>query len=211
MKPSKKNGPEEHPLFRAMVVMGGSLAVGCGATAATGESKSGPHSGSGAGGKEAAEPNDEAGGSGDVLVMGTGGSNPVATAAGGTNNAGAGGAAAANECPPEQWDCGTLFVECGSGPGSDYTLPSGCSCAPSKPKAPSDCPPGKAFTCRHAGVDASGQPIDQAFDCSCVVAGATCSETCKNALSMGASGYQCTEPPDPSAGVLCGCAFVILR
>lgn len=210
-----ETGPGEHPLFRAMVVMGGSLAVGCGGTTAMGESTSGPHTGSGTGGT--ADMADAPGGSHDVASMDV----PSAGGSSGTNTAGAGGKVSAvmggaggtvptePQCPSAQWSCDTDHLMCGvRGLGNFWELPSGCACDSTRPASAADCASDELFVCRQATQDAGG--VVSVLDCACVPRTNDCSEACKAALSPNLDGYfQCDGPGVDT--VLCGCAFVYLR
>lgn len=190
------NAPGEHPLFRAMVVMGGSLAVGCGGTVVTADSKSGPHGTSGNGGS---------GGVGGATILIDGGAG--ASSVGGS----AGQAEPVIECTAAQWDCSGIYPSC---LGVGLQKPVGCSCDPTRPKSIADCTASEVFVCRQATADGNGQPLaqDVLFNCACLPRADSCSETCK-ALdpSMHADGYDCNEFDGIPQSILCGCGFVYLR
>jgi hypothetical protein len=235
---TKNEGAGEHPLFRAMVVMGGSLAVGCGGTTAMGESTSGPHTGSSSGG--AADMADAPGGghgieqtdvpsaggsagtntpgSGGNVSIGTGGSGAVASGSGGTTGAGGTPAGGASEglCSRAQLSCDPETLRCGLN-GRPWDLGAGCACDPKRPSIGADCAADQLFVCRDATNDSNGQMLSSGltyFDCTCVPKTDDCSNACKAAYpSPHADGFDChvAQGPTFSDVVLCGCGFVYLR
>lgn len=226
----KRRAPEpaaSYGFFHAMVIMGGSMAVGCGGVATDSR-----HSGLGDG------PDGAAGGSntgtGGWSVLSTGGVHSIVTAvtggAAGTGvaanfggGANTGGAAAGVDagflpCAPEQWSCGSGSGAQCSSVGSGVVLPSGCVCDAERPTSAAQCASGQTFVCRQGviGETFSGDvpTIDMVpFECSCVTASPDC-RAC-NAVFGPATGrdYLCdSSAPDAGVGdVLCGCAVVYLR
>ena len=134
----------DHPLFRALVLMGGGLAVGCGGIArgdappdlhvAGSNSASGGAPGSAAAGSVAS-----VGGSGIILGV-------PAAGAGSQSASGAGGADVSAvyhpSCPYEQWDCrratsdNSCYLNLKS---KDDPFAAGCSCDSSRPTSAADC------------------------------------------------------------------------
>jgi hypothetical protein len=230
-----EGAPGEHPLFRAMVVMGGSLAVGCGATVATGETKSGPHSGSSSGGAAnmgdaptGGRPDVEpiargAGGSVGTNTPGTGGKASIVTGAGGavTGSGGAAGvggtsAGGASEglCSRAQLSCDAETLRCGLN-GGQWDLPAGCTCDAKRPGSGADCATDELFVCRQGNTSTGGSslpPLLVYFDCACVPKTDDCSNACKAAFRPGFDGFECHVEPGPNSDiVLCGCGWVFLR
>jgi hypothetical protein len=196
-----------HRLFHAMVLMGGSLALGCGGMS-----------------NETAD--DGVGGSGGS--PGSGGT--ASTGAGGTGNGGSGGSGLSGSagtisiptagttsmppdppnCPATQWDCGETGLYCWS---DTYQLPdgTGCECDETRPVSASDCAPGNAFVCHAGGRNADGQALPQVvpFGCACVPDTAGCDTECND---VAPSSGTCTEIIGPNvSSALCNCAVVVLR
>ncbi|HVU04962.1 MAG TPA: hypothetical protein VHE30_24595 [Polyangiaceae bacterium] len=207
MNSTVTNSKVHHPLFRAMVVMGSSLATGCGGVAETKAA-----GGTGAGG---APPDGDSGGFGQ-----TGGT----VGAGGTflhpgGFVGSGGAlstgGAADEdagpfpCVPAQWDCTGVDLRCG-GTGRGYTLPA-CKCDPSRPRTEADCRLGDRLVCLDGLTDPSGVPLPASvpFQCSCVRKTDSCQADCVAASPLRERSLHCDE--DGPDRLLCGCAWVTLR
>ena len=216
----------EHPLFRVLVLMGGSLALGCGGSAVMDGSAASGGGGTPAGGGVA---------QGGAAQGGAGG----ASAQGGTA-----GVAGAADCPPAQWDCSARAQVCAySWQGS--ARPDGCVCDPKRPKSIADCGPNENLLCLSAYRDPL-YPEPQSWDgslhvqCACAPGPAvpsfdTCKADCATAYPslVAASGsgtfVACNLPPsmacDPAGnnctatpnsvlrqdGVLCGCASVSLK
>jgi hypothetical protein len=218
----------EHPLFRAMVLMGSSLAVGCGGN--TSDIGQGRHiddprgtGGSPNGGSAARSPEDAGVASHPVIIMpnGTGasptseaganggaggrmsGTGGVTVGTGGTVSA---GGAAPLACPPSQLDCPTSAFDCDPST-STWTSEVACKCNSGRPKTAADCPPGKTFVCL-AGASENAGPVP--FACKCMPDVTDCNSACISAFSPDADvSYQCA--PSPENQFLCGCAFALLR
>jgi hypothetical protein len=195
--------------FRAMVLMGGSMALSCGGTT----TRHGGDSSSGGGGS--------GGGSGGA------GDGPGAGGTGGTGGAGilltsstTGVALSPVDpgpfpCVPAQFDCGAAPPEC-TYPG--WRVPDNCRCDATRPKSAADCAPDQAFVCRKGTERWDGSPYTEPvpFECSCVATGSYCSAEC--ALAYARVDFQCERVPSEggAAGAaafdtLCGCALVVLR
>lgn len=182
----KKNSEplSDHPLFRALVLMGGGLALGCGGVARTDPSPN-PIASSGGGGS-----NDlggsTAGGSGSNSVGGStagpGGSSaiivpdpvpPITT--GGNANAG-GGAALLPDCPTEQYSCAG-FAQAYCAEWTEHfdlsaELQKGsCVCDSSRPTSVKDCKSGENLVCFQgyvAGIDPGNWDRQLHVQCSCI-------------------------------------------
>ena len=191
-------------MFRAIVLMGSSLALSCGGKsgqdgdpssgAGVGGTSSGgaPHGGSFAGGAGGATSG--ASSSGTLGIAGS-------SAGGASAAAGSGGAP---NCPPAQWSCAT----------SDCTYNAGwqmadCKCDSSKPKLSSDCKSGQAFVCLSMGSPASDQA--SGFDCRCVLSAASCSQECGAAYPDMRGGFNLSCDDRMAGTILCGCAVVVLK
>jgi hypothetical protein len=220
MTPVKQPPVPRHPLFRAMVVMGGGVAIGCGGTTTEGVARSGsPGGDSGPPREDGGSGNAGQGGAGgDVIIVATGGTNPTTSTGGqpvimdaGTARGGAGGAIATPTCPAAQYDCAGTTPSCAStGSGVALTF---CACNANRPTSARNCLPGQTFVCRKGVETASGQALDPPvpFECSCVATPASCGVGCDTAFgaTSGSGGLRCEDLADGS--ILCGCAFVFLR
>lgn len=192
-----------HRFFHAMVVMGGSLALGCGG--AVSEDPDGGGSagaavtgtgGSGSGGAPAAT-----GGRAPLItggVVGTGGQPTMTT--GGTVDPGA--------CPPAQLACALTGAECR---GNGYALPNSCPCDSRRPASAADCAADEAFVCRNATMTHEFAPLPGSvgFDCKCVPRQPSCASACD--LAFGFFGTACRADAEDLSSILCGCAVVVLR
>jgi hypothetical protein len=197
-----------HRLFHAMVLMGGSIALGCGgaSSSGTGDDESGgtgAMSGAGSAGTTAAGTGGTSAGNGGTGAGGSAGTLIVPTA----------GTASVNpvptDCPPAQWNCNSEGQYCY---GDTYALPeSDCVCNDARPVAPSDCPAGTVFACHAATRTEDGRPLPQVvpFSCSCVTDTNNCDAECNEAAP---SSGTCTDVNSSSGrSVLCNCAVVVLR
>ena len=214
----------EHPLFRVLVLMGGSVALSCGGSAII----DGNQAGNGAGGGVA---------QGGVAQGGGAGAGAGAGAAARGGSGGGGGAAA--DCPPAQWDCSGLGLTC-SYDLSGVGRPKGCVCDPTRPKSVADCRANEDLICLAGYAD---QPDVQSWDglrhvqCACVPGPSIptydqCPPACQKTYPMlfsAPNGLSCRLPSgmtcDPSGagctataadvlrqdGIVCGCASVILK
>jgi hypothetical protein len=182
---------EESPFFRAMVLMGSSIAVGCGGVTRTGETGS-------AGGASGVVAGPSKAGSATAVGFGAGGS--VVTPPG-------------PECPREQWDCSSSDVSCYGGRVGWRFIPGGCTCDPSRPRTPADCRQGDVFVCQaFASLPDGGLGTYDdltPFQCQCVSGATSCAAACKNSFPARSGSTGCAR--DLTDNYLCGCAIVFLR
>lgn len=204
-------------LFRTIVVLGSSWALGCGGkTSVLGGD--GDMDARGSGGVSSGSGGVSSGSGG--AWRGSGGS-PSASggqAIGSGGSVGSGGDAA--DCAPEQWDCSGTQLESNYGGqpiDCTYILPDDCSCDVSRPLAPDDCPAGTVRTCLAAGADPQGDALDEmvAFACECLPfdPGAQhCSAACEaHGDTSPFVPSACFEEAEPYINILCGCELPILR
>jgi len=229
----------DHPLFRALVLMGGGLAVGCGGVAQGGApvDTDTASAGSASGGA----PN--GGTASDIVLSNLAGSANVVGAAGASSQAAAG--AGSNNpydpsCPYAQWDCSSAatseFCRLNLQSKGDPRA-SGCVCDTSRPTSAFACKSEEAFVCRQAYPPyVATQPWPTTWDrslhvqCACVPAPQPkyeCSATCASAFS-GTGATQCSLPNDTACdergvctatsadvlrqdGIMCGCADIGLK
>ena len=187
-----------HPLFRAMVLMGNGIAVGCGGTTITGRGEVGDGTGGG-------------GGPGDAGTTGNGG---LTGGTGGTELSAAGGAT--NDpspplplpCPPSQYDCSAIRLSCGV-TGNGWSFDATCKCNPQRPRSAADCTTTQSFVCRDGTTTANGAPLQTAvpFECSCVPMSPDCGAACSTTFK--GPRMACSDAPD--GAVVCGCAFIGLK
>jgi hypothetical protein len=186
-----------HPFFHTMVMMGSALALGCGGLSG---SKSGDDDagGGGTGGTTGGTGN-ATGGSGGTqnttggtggTTAGTGGSSVGGTATAGTGGSrimvGTGGTGNVPvtpgpfPCAPETWTCKSA-PSCA---GTDYVLPSDCTCDGTRPASADACPAEQSFVCRQARYNESYQPFTEPvpFSCSCMPGGVSCEVLCDEAF-----------------------------
>jgi len=217
-----------HPLFRAMILMGGSLALSCGGSVSVERNPTG------AGGSSGMN-------SGGSSAAGSGGSSAVGTAGGLSLAGGAGGSSALQagsfECPPAQWECAGYgcSVEFSSSSG---TLPTGCVCNLARPQSAADCSASEALVCAPGyntdSVSTSSPPPSTwggtaHVGCSCVPLSLPATyEACSAACSAASLGPECGMAAETTCddagvctatsadvlrqdGILCGCAPVGLK
>jgi len=210
----------EHPLFRVLVLMGSSLALGCGGSAIM--------DGSGANGGAPAAGGTAQGGA----AHGGGGANAL------------GGSAGDADCPPAQWECSALGATCSYYIQSS-SKPAGCVCDRQRPRSVADCGQGENLLCLSAYRE-QFYPEPQSWDgtlhvqCACVPGPAAPSyDMCKidcaatfpslaaaahndtfvscglpASMTCDASGNNCTATPDSvlrQDGIVCGCASISLK
>jgi hypothetical protein len=209
---NERNGDQSgHRLFHAMVLMGGSLALGCGGMSnETGDEGVG---GSGASPGSAGTASTGAGGAGNGGVGASGGTTGVSGSAGAISIPTAGTSSMPPDppnCPATQWECDDSALYCRL---DTYLMPdgTGCECDETRPVSASDCPPGNAFVCHAGGRNAEGQALPQVvpFSCACVPDTSGCDTEC-NAVAP--SSGSCTEIIGPNvSSALCNCAVVVLR
>jgi hypothetical protein len=213
----------EHRLFRAIVLMGGSMTLGCGGnvSGSEGQSTAGGNGGGTdqpgpVGGAAASTGGAPGAASGSAGSIATGGSAPIQ--AGGATAAGGTGPIYTDPtdlpCPPEQWRCATNAQWC-DGYGYGYSLPEACACDPSRPVTAEDCGEGSALVCDLAVSTADGTPLDEPvpFGCACVGADTHCDFACRNIDGVVREGRSCVDEREVDGTVqyLCGCAVIVLR
>jgi len=206
----------EHRLFRALVLMGGTLALSCGGMSKTDGDGSGGASNGGASNGGASNGGATSGGTGPLIgtggSIGIGGKPIMPDPAGSAGQLATGGMPGVNPpplpCPAAQLDCGAMLPSC---TGEGYTLPDYCACNAALPASPDDCDAGEEFVCLRGTYAPSGQLLSEIvpFQCSCVPAVDNCGEACDAAFIFSGDGLSCEDPtPDT---VICGCAWVYLR
>jgi hypothetical protein len=212
--------------FRTMVIMGSSVALGCGGLTQS--------AGSGGGTGSGGSPGDggNAGGSGGTGSggRGSGGSGGVATggqlASGGSiillppDTGGSGGAslgmggAYPTDCTTAQLTCTWPDWRDCSNSGSFLVLPANCECDFERPSTADDCGIDETCVCDGASEDALGRTFDPLapFNCACQpnVPSGSCYDYCES----GSSGTTvlCSGPDELDLeAYLCGCAYVLLK
>jgi len=213
-----------HKFFRAMVLMGSGIALGCGGMvdSAEGAGASG-HSakegdGAGTGGTSDGSGGTSAGSGGTTAALGgtSSGSGGAATVTGGSSSTG-GAAGSSSACSPSQWRCDG-FLACERPEG--YTLPANCRCDETLPLSGDDCPSGRRV-CLAVAFASDGTPLSEPvpLQCACAVAPSSCTESCRTAFPDG-DGHDCMDAIQPQKlpaplpvddDILCGCSFVYLR
>jgi hypothetical protein len=213
-------------LFRAIVVMGSSLAVGCGGTTADDER----FGATGTGGSDGGPEDDTTGSDSGVTGMngatsgrpaGSGGRNGVGgsplRSTGGAMIASGGAPVASGgrinwgptdggpiPCPPAQWDCSSQRLTCTEA----WVMPAGCACDSSRPTSAADCGSNQTFICRAADTDSDAHAVP--FECACVPWQDDCGSACDRGIQPPeGDGYLCEMTAQGS--VLCGCAWVYLQ
>jgi hypothetical protein len=232
---ARASSEHEHPLFRVLVLMGGSLALGCGGSAVI----DGTPAGSG-GTRVVGSAGQSAGG---ATTGGAGQGGGAATAGsvitvGGSESGGSGVVdAGPPECPYAQWDCSGLGPVCEPNLGT-AGLPAGCVCDLKRPKSVGDCNANEDLICRRAySTEPDPSTWDTSFhiQCACVPGPSvpsygTCGTACSKTYPMfSPNAASCSLPPsttcDPYGnnctataanvlrqdGIVCGCAPVVLK
>ncbi len=219
---SKNSEPlSDHPLFRALVLMGGGLALSCGGLARTDHDAS-------AGGASA-EPGGASGSSGAGAE--SGGATTIVITQPEPVDAGP----PPLDCPTEQYDCGVLEQSyCGFNVNNALAL-GACVCNPARPISVKDCKPNENIVCYQGYLPG---PQIQTWDgsvhvqCSCIPSHVPATyEDCQPACAQafpGVTGTSCMLPPqctyDASNnctatatdvlyqdGIMCGCANIGLK
>jgi hypothetical protein len=197
-----------HRFFHAMVLMGSSIALGCG-------------------GETSQNPADTAAGGTDASTAGSSGASSPSSGGAGASDSTTGGAAGTTgggyptirvdggggSPPVAVFPCETQQLEC---PRADctpagYLIADDCKCNPERPRSALDCAANEIFVCRDAQgtEDGRGLPNSAApFECECRLPESDCRLTCANAY--GVTGSTCSVGPN-GADLLCGCAIVFLR
>ena len=214
----------EHRLFHAIVLMGGSVALGCGGEVT--DAAGGPDDSSAAGGKGdgsagsggSGSSGSSSGGraaSGGTIAIG-GSQNPPPPQAGGAPSAGSGGAGSMPSlpCPPAQWRCNPDGLACDYSI-QGYDFPTDCTCDPGLPVRAEDCGPGRLLACDLAVTGPDGTRLDAGipFGCACVDASLACDVACQDLGGGYRQERSCVEEREVNGMVqyLCGCALIVLR
>jgi hypothetical protein len=202
-----------HRFFHAMVLMGSSIALGCGGETSQNpaDTGAGGANASTAGASGASSTSSGGAGASDSTALGAAGSTggaqltvPGNTGGGGGTSTG-GSALAAFPCETQKLECPR--VSC-TGPG--FVIANDCKCNPDRPSSALDCAPNEALVCRdgRATEDGQGLPSSAPFECECRVPESDCRLTC--AKAYGVTDSTCGSGPN-AADLLCGCALVLLR
>lgn len=241
MKSKKSSVPRtQHAFFRTMVLMGGSLAVGCGGATTDDSSTDAAQTGSGGDSGLGAEDSGLSGGAfgvggssgaGGTFATGgtmtTGGTAGINGASGGiTSDGGAsmgtGGVSMPSidsvapdpSCPPTQWSCwdSTSIREQQCNEPYGYYVPHGCVCDSSRPRSIDDCGMNETFVCLKGGYTSDGTPLSESvpFECSCIPRQSYCQSACDLVWPITGGGLFCDNPDAGTDSVLCGCAFIYL-
>lgn len=204
-------------LFRSIVVVGGSLALGCGGKTDVPDDEEETGS-DGSGGAWSA--GGSASGGATSGGAASGGAASGGATSGGATSGGAASGGGDGDCPPEQWDCSDVNLYSFYGDGSaelycTYLLPEGCTCDPTRPTEPEDCPSGTARTCLAAGSTSEGELTElQPFACSCVSFDPDaqyCTEACSVLGYPRVGSTALCDEDQPYINILCGCELPILR
>lgn len=216
--PAAYDSAERDRFFRTMVLMGSSLALGCGGISSDDTPREGTDDlQARAGADGSGDTASTAGAGGRVSTAGgTGGTTSTTAGTGGTATAGTGGSggsagtATTRACPDEQYTCTSFSCS-----GDLWNQEGRCYCDFSRPVGPEDCATDETFVCRPTPTDPETGAVlahPTRVDCTCAPTGHSCSATCRQAWSEFADGYYCLQPPElPLREVLCGCSFVYLR
>jgi hypothetical protein len=221
----------QNRMFRTIVMMGSSLAVGCGGIAqldgpSVGAGGSGDSTSSGGrGGSDGAgvSGNNSVSAGGTISRAGAGAPNYAgAPAIGGAPNYGGapgaggeisitlGGASGSlglpSACPPSQWSCDNNDgYQCDGYIGS--VTPTQCQCDLTRPKSAAECNPDTTYTCL------SGDNIAySAFECACTSNTLDCGARCSGAVHLSNTSFvTCELDANGQDEILCGCAIVVLK
>lgn len=227
----------DHPLFRALVLMGSGLALSCGGRA-EGSGAAASDGAAGAPGSAAGAPSSAAGAS-------SGGS-PATTpiiivepSGAGAASGGAPAVAPVPDCPYAQWDCSAQSVCSVSLSSLTDPVASKCFCDTKRPVTANDCGKDESLVCLQAYWQYNTPPgtWDYSFhvQCSCVKSPApsdSCVTACDTAfpevMGSGVRIFDCFLPPSSTCddsgtctatsadvlrqdGIMCGCADIGLR
>lgn len=219
---SNSDSLSEHPLFRALVLMGGGLALSCGGVARseTGATDSGGAASTG--GSSAGSASNVAG------AIGLGGSVSTVDA----------GAPPDADCPYAQWDCSSAKPLCVREVSAGLEA-SGCVCDRTRPKNVLDCRANEVLICQQGYfLDRTSEP--ETWDgmlhlqCSCIAtaipstygtADAACNKAFRAATYFEMASFlpsentcdgqgHCTATSSDvlrQDGIMCGCASVALK
>jgi hypothetical protein len=218
----------EHPFFRALVLMGGSLALSCGGSVVIDRSSGGGSSSTTSGGSANAGTVGVGGStssSGASGSFGAGGGINIGggVSVGGSLGAGGSGITVApsmspSGCPWAQLDCSSLGSQCGY--HLPLTMPTpGCVCNPKRPRSVADCAPNEDIVCTTAVTDTPIQTTnwDNSLhvQCSCIPGSTvldndTCTATCLMLFpgSKGQGEVLCSHPPQVNCDANGACTAV---
>jgi hypothetical protein len=150
----------QHPLFRALILMGGGLALGCGGVAQTntqttesGGAQTGPATSTSTAGSSnatAGNSNATAGNSNATAGSSSSGTIQLGQAGGvSANNGGSSGVPNDDGCPYAQWDCSQLTPAC-IRDLSQGLAGTGCFCNSARPLTVTDCAANESLFCLQA-------------------------------------------------------------
>jgi len=198
----------DHPLFRALVLMGGSLAIGCGGVA----EREAPES------IDVGRAGSASGGAASNGAAGSVGGTPFTIGSAGALTQLAAGATSLDAaafynptCPYPQWDCGVVqpgYDACYLNLTSkDDPRAAGCSCDSSRPTSADACKSDESFVCRQAFPPyTEAQPTPSTWDgtlhvqCACVATPTptptwdNCTATCSKAYPVSGAWTRCSLP-----------------
>ncbi len=230
----------DHPLFRALVLMGGGLALSCGGVART--ERDAPESGGSSGATT------ETGGAGPSVVITVPGGATSTTDGGGGISVGPGMPVPPKlgpytgtlGCPSEQWDCSANMP---TGCSLDLTAlqaAGSCACDPSRPTSAKACKANENFVCLQ-GYAGSMESVPATWDysvhvqCACIASPTpatydSCDTACRQAYpNRDTAWFRCLLPSPCSDyqadgsctatsadvlrqdGIMCGCADIGLK
>jgi hypothetical protein len=158
----------DHPLFRALVLMGGGLALGCGGIAQS--DHQGTSSGAGA-------PDHAVGGGGSgsasspTIIIGEPASSGATSTGGAPSTDVDAGVPPVPDCPYAQWDCTTKQPVCYlSLASASDPVQAKCFCNASRPRTSNDCGNSQSIVCLQAYVASATPGWDGSVhvQCSCV-------------------------------------------
>jgi hypothetical protein len=225
----------DHPLFRALVLMGGGIALSCGGIAEGGPASTGNGA---AGAASSAAGASSSGSSGATTIL-------VAVPGSAGTPSFAGGPSVATpepDCPYAQWDCTAIEPVCYLSLFS-FTDPvaSKCFCDSKRPLTANDCGKGQSLICLEAFWQDGTRPGtwdgSVHVQCSCTAAQATgeqCNNSCDDAfpedatIQGGERIFRCALPSNTTCGdngtctatsadvlrqdgIMCGCADIGLK
>ena len=201
-----------------MVIMGSSVALGCGGLTQTsgsgGTSGNGTGGGTGTGGSTGGA---GSGGSGGTGGGGSGGSPLILTPdTGGSGGAALGfGGAFPTDCPTAQLTCTSAAYSGCSSQGVFLVLPADCECDSERPASQGDCGVDETLVCDGASEDVFGRPFDPIAPFNCTCEPKEPNGYCYDYCSSGGIGtsVDCLEP-GPAGNLeayLCGCALTLLK
>ena len=198
----------DHPLFRALVLMGGGLALSCGGVART--ERDAPESG-GASGTAT-----QTGGAGPVVVVGP--ATSTTDGGGGSTSVGPGMPVPPTSepytgtlaCPSEQWDCSSDMSNACALDLASLQAAGACVCDPTRPTSAKDCKDNENFVCiqGYVGTYAGSMPapVPKTWDysvhvqCACIASQTpptydSCDTACRHAYpNQDTASFRCVLP-----------------